>query len=96
MGTTPPLVDHVKVRQYPFRLRITQAGAVRRAGVGTANLWGQVESGKHASMTLRTLYGLSVVLDVRMRDLLVESPDTPTRPRNRSTAASRKARHHRD
>lgn len=63
------LLDHQKIRRVRTRLKLSQAAAAERAGMGSRQAWSSVESGRE-NISLERLARIAAVLCVRPKDLL--------------------------
>jgi transcriptional regulator with XRE-family HTH domain len=64
-------LDRDKMKRRREELNLTMERAAQRAGLrGGAGRWNDIESGRHANITLETLDKIAKALSVDARDLL--------------------------
>jgi transcriptional regulator with XRE-family HTH domain len=52
------------------RLKLSQAEAAERAGIGTRQSWNKIESGREGNLSLERLEKIAAALGVKSKDLL--------------------------
>lgn len=72
-------LDHERLRKARERAKLTQAQAAQRSGLGTAQRWNDIESGRRANVTVDTLMAIAAALGVKPDSLLPSKRKPPPR-----------------
>jgi transcriptional regulator with XRE-family HTH domain len=68
--TLSGMLDTDKMRALREKRGLTQDAAATRAGFKSRQAWNNIESGRHATVTLQTLDRIAEALGVKAKDLL--------------------------
>ena len=68
------MLDLARIRQLRERQGLTQEDAARQAGLAGRAKWNDIESGRKANVTIKTLGAIARALECRPADLLVDEP----------------------
>ena len=64
------MLDIEKIKRLRERLKLSQAEAAERAGIGTRQSWNKIESGREGNLSLERLEKIAAALGVKSKDLL--------------------------